>query len=175
MPSAGRDTGTAGPRGSDAADSAGATACVPNVYRTLSRHAPALAAMQGLEAALDSGGRLAEDEHAVVALEVARAYCCEYCQAAFVSECRHRGVDAASIDAVLAGALPSDTHYRRLVRITRRIMERHGRLGGAEQALLEDSGLELADLLEIVTIIAAYTLATYANNLAGTRIDPVFR
>jgi alkylhydroperoxidase family enzyme len=54
-------------------------------------------------------------------------------------------------------------------------MEARGHLGGAEQELLAEAGVDQRDLLEIVTIIATYTLATYVNNLAGTRIDPEFR
>jgi alkylhydroperoxidase family enzyme len=152
-----------------------ASGCGLNVYRTLARHPLAFEALSQLEAATESLGRFPPDEHAVVALEVARACDCDYCQAVFVGEAREHAVNDECIDAILGGRLPAHGRLRRLVQATRRIMEARGHLGGAEQELLAEAGVDQRDLLEIVTIIATYTLATYVNNLAGTRIDPEFR
>jgi len=71
--------------------------------------------------------------------------------------------------------LPEARRERLLVRGTRRIMQTHGRLGRDEIADFEEQGLPQAKLLEIITIISGYTLATYTNNLMRTRIDPEYR
>jgi alkylhydroperoxidase family enzyme len=131
--------------------------------------------MRHLESATSSLGRFAPDDHAVVALEIARAHACDYCRAVFVREAGQHAVNRPCIDAILAGGLPRQPRLRRLVRTTRRLMETRGHLGSAEQTVLEDGGINEQDLLEIVTLIATYTLATHVNNMAGTRIDPEFR
>ena len=50
-----------------------------------------------------------------------------------------------------------------------------GRLGLAELPWFAERGLDRAALLEILGVIAEYTLATHAANLDRTRIDPDYR
>jgi alkylhydroperoxidase family enzyme len=148
---------------------------VANVYRTLSRHTGALAGFVPLEEALREHGRLAAAERALVALEVAVANRCDYGEGAFEVEARACGIDEATIARISEGGLPDDPRRRPLVESTRRVMATRGHLGRAEATLLPDRGIDEATLMAITTLIAADTLATYANHLAGTRIDPAFR
>lgn len=147
----------------------------PNVYRVLAKNPAALQSFVDTRHALENEGRLSPGEQAVVALGVAVETECAYCESAFVLEARNHGVDDASIKAIWAGDLPQPERERLLIRATRRLMETHGRLGRHEIAAFEEQGLPSAELLEIITIIAGYTLATYTNNLMRTRIDPELR
>lgn len=148
---------------------------VPNVYGTLARHTVALQAFVQMEEALEHHGHLSRAEQALIALQVARETGCEYCQQVFRLEARDSGVAADSIDRVLAGLAPEEARHAALLDATRRVMQCHGALGQAELSVLEERGIALGELLEITTIISTYTLASYANNLASTRIDPEYR
>lgn len=148
---------------------------VPNVYATLAHHTVALQAFVQMEEALERHGHLSRAEQALIALQVALETGCEYCQQVFRLEARESGVEAASIDRVVAGRPPEEPRYAALLDATRRVMKHHGTLGKAELGILAERGVTLEELLEITTIISAYTLASYANNLASTRIDPEYR
>lgn len=148
---------------------------VPNVYRTLAHNPVALEAFVRIEEILESDGRLSRAEQGLVALEVAVANECPYCQGVFSLEARNNDVAEECVEHVMARGLPEEPRFRAVVEAARRIMESRGQLGRAEITLFEDRGVSLEELLEITSIISAYTLATYANNLARTRIDPEFR
>lgn len=148
---------------------------VPNLYRMLARSQVALSAFVRLEDILERHGSLSRDQHAVVALEVAMSHKCNYCRGVMSREARESGVDDDCIEAVVHGFEPADPRYRLLVDATRRLMSEAGSISRAEVALLEERGMPFEELLEIIAIISAFTLATYANNLARTRIDPEYR
>ncbi|ANB01783.1 carboxymuconolactone decarboxylase family protein [Ectothiorhodospira sp. BSL-9] len=155
-----------------AADFAGT---VPNLYRTLDRHSLSLEAFVQLEHLLERHGRLPPDEQALVVLEVAVHNECTYCQGVFSREAARAGVDTRTIAEVVARRPLGQHRYRYLLEATRQIMERRGCLGRAQVGLFEERGVSHEDLLEIITIISTFTLATYANNLLHTRIDPEYR
>lgn len=148
---------------------------VPNLYRMLARSEVALTAFVRLEDILERHGLLSRDEQAVVALEVAMSHRCNYCRGVMSREAREAGVSDETVDAILQGFDLRDLRYRHLVDVTRRLMAESGCLGQAEVTLFEERGVPFDELLEIIAIIAAFTLATYANNLARTRIDPEYR
>ncbi len=148
---------------------------VPNLYRMLARSPVALEAFVRFENILERHGCLSRDEQAIVALEVAMRNRCDYCRGVMSREARESGVTEESIEAIIQGRKPENAHHRLLVETTRRIMSESGCLGNAEVMVLEERGIDLERLLEIVAIIAAFTLATFANNLSNTRIDPEYR
>ncbi|MFO8005938.1 carboxymuconolactone decarboxylase family protein [Thioalkalivibrio sp.] len=148
---------------------------VPNLYRTLADSPVALETFVRFEEILERRGSLSRDEHAIVALEVALLNDCAYCRGVFSREAREAGVGQDTLEAVLDGLDPGRIRYRVLLSATRRLMSEKGRLGRAEVTLLEERGLPFGELLEIIAIIGAFTVATYANNLAHTRIDPEYR
>jgi len=148
---------------------------VPNLYRVLARSPVALNAFVALEEMLDGSPRLGRGAHALVALEVAVQARCRYCEGVFVKEAAAAGVAEASVEAVRRGELPAAPADGDVVAATRRLVATDGRLGRAETAQFHERGLGEAELLEILTVIATYRLATAANNLARTRIDPEYR
>jgi alkylhydroperoxidase family enzyme len=148
---------------------------VPHLHRVLARSPVALRAFVDLEAALDGAPTLGRGAHALIALEVALAAGCRYCEGVFVKEAAAAGVAPASVDAVRRGGVPTAADDARVVRAARRLIESDGRLGRFEMAEFARRGLGERELLEISTVIATYALATRANNLARTRIDPEYR
>lgn len=154
---------------------------VPNLYRTLLRNPPVMAALVALKQRLRAG-RLTEAEHCLVALEVAHASECGYCEAALC----HAAGDLLGIDpqrlrgtgdgtGTGTGGGTGETRHALLREATRAMIEARGKLGRAQIARYERQGLDFDLLLEIVAVIGEYTLATFAANLDRTRIDPEYR
>ncbi|MFW5678630.1 MAG: carboxymuconolactone decarboxylase family protein [Pseudomonadota bacterium] len=148
---------------------------VPNLYRVLARNPVTLRAFVDLETALDTAPVLGNGAHALIALEVAVRAGCRYCEGVFVKEAAAAGIAKASVDAVRRGGQPAVPADAVVVEATRRLIESDGRLGHLERARFREAGIGQAELLEMLTVIATYSLATRANNLARTRIDPEYR
>ncbi|WP_170144417.1 carboxymuconolactone decarboxylase family protein [Dichotomicrobium thermohalophilum] len=148
---------------------------VPNLYRVLAKSPAALRAFVEMKEALDADGHLSPAEQALVALEVSVQTDCSYCESVFVGRARELGVEDQAIKSICSGETPPAGSRQGLILATRRITQTHGRLGRHEIVEFEEQGLDAAKLLEIITIVSAYTLATYTNNLMRTRIDPEFR
>lgn len=153
----------------------------PNVTATLDAQAPrfhwilarsqvALAAFARFEEILKRNGRLLRDEQAIVALEVAMTCKCNYCRGVMSREARDCGVSDDCVRAILHGFEPARPRYRYLLHATRRLISEAGGIGRAEVSLLEERGVSFEELLEIIAIIAAFKLASYANNLAQNQI-----
>ena len=146
----------------------------PNIYRALAKNPASLRSFVEMEHALENEGLLSEGEQAIVALDVS-----------IHNGCRIASRFSSARRAVSAWTKPpSRRSARRDARSSERercwfaeragSCRRMGRLGRDEIADFEEQGLAPAKLLEIITIISGYTLATYTNNLMRTRIDPEF-
>lgn len=140
-------------------------------HSMLARSQVALSAFARFEEILKRNGRLLRDEQAIVALEVAMSCGCNYCRGVVSREARDCGVSDDSVRAILHGFEPSDPRYRLLLNATRRLMSETGNIGRAEVSLFEERGVSFEELLEIIAIIAAFKLVSYANNLAQNQID----
>ncbi len=148
---------------------------VPNLYRTLLGNPAVLSGFVALELKLEAHGCLTSAERLLVGLVTAREVDCTYCRAALSAEARAAGAAEQDVEAVLASDLPENRRARVLVEATTRILQLHGRLPRAEIAHFGRMGLTEADLLEVISVVGLFTIATYANNLMRTRIDPEYR
>lgn len=147
---------------------------LPNLFRTLQGNPAAVAGFIALDLELEAHGRLSATERLLVGLMTARDVGCEYCRAALSKEARNAGAPDQAVDAVLEGRPPEDRRIRTLAQATSRLLELRGRLPKAEIAHFRRCGLTEADLLEVISVVGLFTIATYANNLMRTRIDPEY-
>ena len=147
----------------------------PNLYRTLNGNAAVLSGFEALDGQLTRNGTLTEAERMLVGLTTALESDCAYCRAALAKEARDAGASDPAVRAVLAGSLPADPRERLLVQAARRILELRGRLPRSEIAHFARQGLDGASLLEMIAVVGEFVIATYANNLMRTRIDPEYR
>ncbi len=148
---------------------------VPNLFRTLNGNRAVLAGFMALDKRLEAEGVLAPAERLMVGLIAAQQLDCTYCQAALSKDAQEAGADADSVTAILHNRLPDHLRSRALVQATQRILETHGRLPNAEIAHFARFGLDEEALLEVIAVIGEFTIATHANNLVRTRIDPEYR
>lgn len=148
---------------------------LPNLFRTLQGNPAVVAGFIALDLELEAHGRLSPHERLLVGLLTAREVDCDYCRAALSKDARDAGAPAPTVAAILRDELPEDARARTLVQATRRVLELRGRLPKAEIAHFARQGLSQADLLEVISVVGLFTIATYANNLKRTRIDPEYR
>ena len=147
----------------------------PNLYRAIGDHPGVLSALVAFKKGLDDGV-LTREERCLVALEVAREADCDYCSTALGAHARHElGIGAAALSHAGSEALPDDPRHALVVRAARAVIESRGRIGRAEGGWFADQGLDRKAFLEIIAVVAEYTLATYAANLDRTRVDPDYR
>jgi len=148
---------------------------VPNLFRTMTGNRAVLAGFMALDARLEAEGVLEPAERLMVGLITAQHMDCAYCRAALSREAQQAGADADIVTAILNNVLPDRLRARALVQATQRILEEHGRLPRAEIAHFSRFGLDEEALLEVIAVIGEFTIATHANNLVRTRIDPEYR
>jgi len=148
---------------------------VPNLFRTLTGNRAVLAGFMALDNQLETEGVLTPAERLIVGLITAKHVDCAYCRAALSKDAQQAGTDADTLAAILGDRLPDHLRYRALVQATQRLLVTHGRLPRAEIAHFARFGLDEAALLEVIAVIGEFTIATHANNLVRTRIDPEYR
>jgi AhpD family alkylhydroperoxidase len=148
---------------------------IPNLFRTLTGNRAVLAGFMALDGCLETEGALTPAERLLVGLITAQHFECAYCQSALSKEAKEAGADAAAVAAVLQNAVPHQMRARNLVLATQRILEMHGRLPKAEIAYFSRFDLDEEALLEVIGVVGEFTIATHANNLVRTRIDPEYR
>lgn len=148
---------------------------LPNLFRTLRGNPAVVAGFIALDLELEAHGRLSAAERLLVGLITAREVGCNYCRAALSKEACDAGAPITDVRAILEGSPPDDQRLRTLEESTTRLMRYHGRLPKAEIAYFRHRGMTEADLLEVISVVGLFTIATYANNLMRTRIDPEFQ
>ena len=148
---------------------------LPNLFRTLKGNPAVLAGFVALDETLEAHGVLSPCERLLVGLIAALEMDCAYCRAALSKDAQAAGTPADVIAAIEHRCLPDERRTRALVEAAQRILATHGRLPQAEIAHFARQGLDRAALLEIVAVVGEFTIATHANNLMRTRIDPEYR
>lgn len=146
---------------------------IPNFHRVLANSPAALAGFSGLYLALKTS-KLASLEKEIVALEVARRYQCPYCVAAHGKMALGEGLSSDDLTLLLDHRPITNPRLEQIRRAASDILD----CGGMVQRLEDRTaleGLEPAEVVEIVAVIATYIFASLVNNLADTPIDPMFR
>ena len=147
---------------------------VPNLYRTLGVAPNVLAGFVRLDDKLMQG-TLEEGERLIVGLLTALENGCDYCRAALSKEAVEAGAAREAVEAALTRARLDDERMDTLITATRRVLETRGRLPRAEIDWFSRRGFGHGTLVEIIGTVSEFTMATYANNLMRTRIDPEYR
>lgn len=147
---------------------------VPNFHRVMANSPAAISAFQKMRATLQKT-KLRAVEREMVALEVSRRSSCEYCIAAHSKAARMHKVDEQDVAAAVAGTPIGDPRLALVQRAAQRLWDTRGRLSDRELAELQEAGLSIAELLEIIAVIGWYVWSTLTNNLANTEIDELWR
>ncbi|EHQ26124.1 carboxymuconolactone decarboxylase family protein [Mucilaginibacter paludis] len=143
---------------------------VPNMMRTMANSPTVLNGYLALSGALGGGtigGKLGE----LIALTVANANSCEYCNAAhtFIGE-KLVHIDADSIAYAREGR-SADAKIQAALDFSRTIIEKRGLVNDADVDALKNAGYDEAGIAEIIAHVGLNIFTNYFNNAAKVVVD----
>lgn len=141
----------------------------PNLLRVMANQPAVLDAYLKVGEVLGQGNFDVRDREAI-ALTVAGANACGYCASAHTAISKGLKVDAAEIEARLAGH-SSDPGLAAALTFARAVVSRRGAVTDEELADVRAAGHDDAAIVEIVANVAANILTNYLNHVARTEID----
>jgi len=84
-------------------------------------------------------------------------------------------VPEATLKAVLERNLPEDPRYRALVSATWKLQEKAGWMEESDLAEAESSGVDRAQIFELIAIIGLKTITNYINHIQQTEVDEALK
>jgi uncharacterized peroxidase-related enzyme len=143
---------------------------VPNMFRTLGNSPAVLEGYLAFNTAM-SGSTLGAKMGELIALAVANANGCDYCNAAhtFIGEKMVR-IDAASIAAARLG-MSADAKTQAALGFARILVQKRGHVSPAEVNALKAAGYTDAGIAEIVGHVALNIFTNLFNTAAGVEVD----
>ncbi|MFA6219688.1 MAG: carboxymuconolactone decarboxylase family protein [Erythrobacter sp.] len=142
---------------------------VPNIMRTMAQSPAALEGYLGFSGALGNG-RFTAAQRELAALAAAGENGCDYCASAHSALGKMAGLDAADMQAVIAGDTPASADGK-LVELTRKIVSQRGVLSDADVEDFYAAGFDAGHLVELVAVTALNIFTNYFNHIAATEID----
>jgi uncharacterized peroxidase-related enzyme len=143
---------------------------VPNMMRTMGNSPAVLNGYLSFNAALGEssiGGKLGE----LIALTVANANSCEYCNAAhsFIGE-KLVHIDTNSIADAREGK-SADAKIQAALDFSRTLVEKRGHVDDADVDALKDAGFNEAGIAEIIAHVGLNIFTNYFNNASKVVVD----
>lgn len=143
---------------------------VPNMFRTMGNSPAVLNGYLSFNAALGEGvlgARLGE----LIALTVANANSCEYCNAAhsFIGE-KLVHIDTKAIADAREGR-SADAKTQSALDFARTLVQKRGLVNDADVNALKAAGYMDAAIAEIIAHVAINVLTNYFNNAAKVKVD----
>lgn len=142
---------------------------LPNMFRVFAHSPVALNAYLQLSG-VAAKGRLNAQQREQIALSVAQANDCGYCNAAHAAIGGMVGLAPAQI-AAARRAEASDARTAAALRLAQRIVETRGHVPVAELETFKAEGLDDAAILEVLVNVVLNIYTNYTNHLARTPID----
>lgn len=142
---------------------------VPNMMRTLGNSQAVLNAYLGFNAGLSYsslGGKLGE----LIALTVANANGCDYCNAAHSFVGGKMGISEEEIDDARNG-FSSDAKVNAALSFAKEILDKKGAVSNESLENVRAAGFNDAQILEILAQVSLSIFTNYANILSETDID----
>lgn len=142
---------------------------VPNAFAAIANSPAALKGYLAFSGALGEGV-LAPHFRTQLALAVAQANSCEYCQAAFSAIGSLSGLSPHEVQAARAAHAESAKTDVGL-KFARALVVQDGAVSPSAVALVKAAGFSDEEVVEIVAHVAANTFLNYLNLVAGTSLD----
>jgi len=143
---------------------------VPNLFCIIANSEPVLGTFAGHQVNLGSF-RLSARYREIVSLAVSQLNDCGYCLALHTSRAVEAGV-LTRRECLEARRLHSpDPKTQALLRLTREILERRGKIGDAVLDRVRRRGFCDQEIMEAIAVIAFICMANFTANLAGPECD----
>jgi len=142
---------------------------VPNIFATLANSPAALKSLMGMFGALGEGA-LAGKAHEAIALRIGEIHGCRYCTAAHTAKAKMAG---ATDDEALnyRKGTSDDPKIQALLKLAESMVANRGQHSDEDLAAAKAAGINEAELLETVAIVACNTFTNYINALVQTEVD----
>jgi uncharacterized peroxidase-related enzyme len=147
---------------------------VPNLIGMLAE-APAAAEAYLALGKIFAGSSLSPVEQQVVLLSTSFTNRCSYCMAAHSAIAEMQGVEPGTVAALRDGRPLADPRLEALRSFTARVVEARGWVDDEALEAFLAAGFSRSQSREVVLGVAMKTLSNYANHLAETPLDDVFR
>jgi len=151
----------------------GAFGMIPNIAGAMST-SPVL--IGGLVALFQKvhGGSYLKKQIQILLLTNAVTNACSWAVAFHSALALKEGVAPADVDAIRRRQLPRDPQSLALSALARTLIEKRGRLNGADIAQFLQAGFDQAHLLEAIAVTAASTITNYAGNVTQPPVEAAF-
>jgi AhpD family alkylhydroperoxidase len=146
---------------------------VPNLAATMAESPTLLTGFVGALVNFAAGSFTGAQRQAVL-LTNAVVNRCAWAVAFHSTAALREGVSAADVEALRAGAPPSDPKLRALSSLGRALAERRGHLDAADREAFHAAGFTPAQLLEVIAGIGASLMANYAGNITHPPLEAPF-
>ena len=145
---------------------------VPNLIGVLA-NAPAALETYFTVGEINGRSSLTLAEREVVQITAASVHGCEFCVSGHSAiALKKAGFDRSTVIALQQRGTTGNARHDALVAFTRAVIVSRGAVGDGELKAFVDAGFTPAQALEVVLGISLATLCNFANNLAGSEINP---
>jgi AhpD family alkylhydroperoxidase len=140
-----------------------------NIFRSMANSPAVLDSYLKFSGAMGNA-KLDVKAREAVALAVSQANRCEYCLSAHTAIGKGAGMDEPSIKDARQGRA-KDRKTQGAVTLGRAIVEKRGNVNDADVKAARDSGLDDAELAEVVGTVVQTLFTNYFNHLNQTEVD----
>ncbi len=147
---------------------------VPNVAGAIANSPVLAAGFIGLFQNVHAG-TFSEVEIQVLLLTNAVTNRCAWAVAFHTALALNEGLSGADVAAIRAGGLPGAPRHAALSRLAKALIEHRGRVDDADVEHFCSAGLEPAQALELVGVVAASTITNYAAGMTRPPLEDAFQ
>ncbi|MBS0348488.1 MAG: carboxymuconolactone decarboxylase family protein [Proteobacteria bacterium] len=145
---------------------------LPNLIGVLA-NAPAALETYLTVSGINARASLSLAEREVVQITAASVHGCDFCVAGHTAiALKKAGLERDLVRALQERASTGNARFDALVAFTRAVILTRGNVGKGELADFQAAGFGEQQVLEVILGVSLATLCNFANNLAGTGINP---
>lgn len=145
---------------------------LPNLIAVLSS-APAALETYLTVSGINARASLTLAEREVVQITAARLHGCDFCVAGHTAVALKKAeMDTPMVCSLQLGSATGDVRLDALADFTRAVVATRGAVADADLAAFRAAGFTEGQALEVLLGVSLATLCNFANNLAGTPINP---
>lgn len=145
---------------------------LPNLIGVLA-HAPAALETYTTVGAINGSSSLSLAEREVVQLTAAQRHGCDFCLAGHGAlMLKKAGAERSTVQALQTGSATGDARLDAVAGFTRAVIAGRGAVTEADYRAFVEQGFGPQQALEVILGVSLATLCNFANNFAGTDVNP---
>jgi len=146
---------------------------IPNLIGTMSTSSTLINSLVGLFGKVH-GGSFTEAQVQIVLLTDAVTNASSWAVAFHTALALKEGIDAADVQAIRDGRLPTDSKFAALSVLAKTMIEKRGRLDDQDIERFLAAGFGKDQLLEVIAAVAASTITNYTGSITKPPLEAPF-